>query len=152
MDVPFDTLSRADGIPPYRTNQILQDRRGFTWFTTLTELCRWDSYQHVCYPGIPIMRAFPSRNAIPGRLYEARNGTLWVATDVITPFDPSTGKFGPPLNPRPEPSRPTNDGVTGFFEASETPCGSEDPFSSTASLQAPTAKRCTQWARRVAEN
>ena len=30
-DIRFETLSRADGIPPYRAHQVLQDRRGFTW-------------------------------------------------------------------------------------------------------------------------
>jgi hypothetical protein len=28
-----------------------------------------------------------------GMLYEAHNGTFWVASDVVTPFDPSTGKW-----------------------------------------------------------
>jgi signal transduction histidine kinase/ligand-binding sensor domain-containing protein/ActR/RegA family two-component response regulator len=114
--IRFEALSPLDGVSLDRVFQILQDRRDFTWFTTITGLYRWDGYQHVHYEGMPMSGSFPGHRAIPGVLYEARNGTFWVASDVVTSFDPFTGKFGAPLNPRSIPSRPMKDAVTGFFE------------------------------------
>lgn len=118
-EVRFEALTRADGIPADRIYQVLQDRRGFIWFTTLTGLFRWDGYESVRYPGLPLMSGFVNQTAVPGVLYEARDGRLWVATDVVTRFDPSTGKFGAALNPRPGPARPLNDAITGFVEAAD---------------------------------
>ncbi len=118
-DVRFDSFSRADGIPTDQIFQVLQDRRGFTWFTTLSGLYRWDGYQCVRYPGMPMFRPYNALNMAPGVLHEARNGNLWVASEVITPFDPSTGKFGSPLNVLSRPARSLNDAVTGLFEDSQ---------------------------------
>jgi hypothetical protein len=105
-EVRFERFSRADGIPTDQIFQVLQDRRGFTWLTTLSGLYRWDGYQCVRYPGLPMFRPYTALNMAPGVLYEARNGNLWVASDAVTPFDPSTGKFGSPLNPLPGPRDP----------------------------------------------
>ncbi len=118
-EVRFETFSRADGIPTDQIFQVLQDRRGFTWLTTLSGLYRWDGYQCVRYPGLPMFRPYNALNMAPGVLHEARNGNLWVASEVVTPFDPSTGKFGSPLNALSRPAQPLNDAVTGFFEDSD---------------------------------
>ncbi len=118
-DVRFESFSPANGIPTDQIFQVLQDRRGFTWFATLSGLYRWDGYECVRYPGLPMFRPYYAWNMAPGVLYEGRNGTLWVASDVVTPFDPSTGKFGAPFHPLSRPARPLNDAVTGFFEDSD---------------------------------
>jgi signal transduction histidine kinase/CheY-like chemotaxis protein/ligand-binding sensor domain-containing protein len=118
-EVRFEGFSRADGIPTDQIFQVLQDRRGFTWLTTLSGLYRWDGYQCVRYAGLPMFRPYSSLNMAPGVLHEGRNGNLWVASDVVTPFDPSTGKFGSSLNALSRPAQPLNDAVTGFFEDSD---------------------------------
>ena len=114
-DIRFEPLTRADGIPAERIYQVLHDRRGFLWFTTLTGLFRYDGYQHVRYPGLPTVRNFPTLDPIPGLLFEDRNGNLWVASDVLTRFDPK-GTFAPPLNPRPGPPRPGTDAITAIHD------------------------------------
>ncbi len=115
-DVRFDVLTRADGIPNERFEQVLQDHRGFIWFTTKSGLVRYDGHRHIVYPGIPLTRIPPRTPAVPGLLFEDRKGNLWVATNVLTRFDPSTGKFMESLNPRPGPARPGVDFITAVHD------------------------------------
>jgi len=114
--IRFEPRTSVDGVPAERIFQALQDRRGFYWFTTATGLVRYDGYQHVRYLGLPMVRAFPAVEPIPGVLYEDGSGKLWVATDVLTPFDVSIGTFGPPLNLRAGPARPGTDAITAFHD------------------------------------
>ena len=87
-----------------------------TFLDTLAGV-RYDGYQSVVYPGLPVVRYFPSREITPARLYESGNSTLWAANEVLTPFDPSRGSFGPPLNPRPGPARPGTDAISAIHES-----------------------------------
>jgi len=52
---------------------------------------RW--YQHVRYPGMPLIAA--RKLQIGSRVCSLRIGigTLWVATNVLTRFDPNLGGF-----------------------------------------------------------
>ena len=50
MDIRFEQLTRADGIPSDSFYQVVQDHRGFLWFATRNGLIRYDGYQHVRYP------------------------------------------------------------------------------------------------------
>jgi hypothetical protein len=98
-DIRFEPMTRAEGAPTDTFYQVLQDRRGFLWFTTRKGLVRYDRYQHVTYPGLPMGR-MRKVLAEPGRLYEDRNGNLWVGTDVLSRFDQATGAFTPVVRPR----------------------------------------------------
>jgi signal transduction histidine kinase/ligand-binding sensor domain-containing protein/CheY-like chemotaxis protein len=105
-DVWFQPLSRADGIPGDRIHQVLEDRRGFLWFSTFDGLVRFDGYEHRYYRGLPMVRTVEDQrptlgSAYPGLLFEDRGGRLWVASDVLSRFDEATGSFNPVLKPRP---------------------------------------------------
>ena len=105
-DVWFQPLSQADGIPGDRICQVLEDRRGFLWFSTFDGLVRFDGYEHRYYRGMPMVRTVEDPrptlgSAYPGLLFEDRGGRLWVASDVLSRFDETTGSFNPVLKPRP---------------------------------------------------
>ena len=116
-DIRFEPLTRSDGIPTQHFYQVLQDHRGFLWFTTSSGLVRYDGHRQVLYRGIPLTRKPPRMVAVPGWLFEDRQGTLWVATNVLTRFDPSTGKFMESVNPRPGPARPGVDFITAIHDS-----------------------------------
>src|SRR4029453_7800564 len=66
----------ADGLPSTFVQHILQDSRGFLWFSTRDGLSRFDGYRFVTYStnhGLPV----PTINF----LLERRDGTYWVATN-----------------------------------------------------------------------
>lgn len=95
--IRFEHLTAADGISEQYVFQILQDRRGFIWFSTTNGLNRYDGYQVVSYPDVPV-RMFHTVT-VPGLLYEDPQGTLWVGAEVLGKFDPGSGKitrFNPP--------------------------------------------------------
>jgi signal transduction histidine kinase/ligand-binding sensor domain-containing protein/ActR/RegA family two-component response regulator len=88
-----------------RICQVLEDRRGFLWFTTFGGLVRFDGYEHRFYRGLPMVRTVEDPrptlgSAYPGLLFEDRGGRLWVASDVLSRFDEATGSFNPVLKPR----------------------------------------------------
>jgi signal transduction histidine kinase/ligand-binding sensor domain-containing protein/CheY-like chemotaxis protein len=93
----FEHLTGADGIPEEYVFQILQDRRGFIWFSTTNGLSRYDGYQVVSYPDVPVKKFHTV--TVPGLLFEDRLGTLWVGAETLGRFDPGSGKitcFHPP--------------------------------------------------------
>lgn len=115
-DIRFEALTKADGIPSQEIYQVLQGHRGFLWFTTDAGLIRYDGYQSVVYPGLPMARRQQFADAVPGLLFEDTNGRLWVASHILTGFDPATGKFETVLNPRPGEARPGIDAITAIHE------------------------------------
>ena len=104
--IRFERLTRADGISPQSIEQsdrpnfghaILQDHRGFLWYTSTIGLTRYDGQESVTYPGFPIVAR--GSTIAPGFLYEDRKGTFWVATSVLSSFNPGSGattRFTPP--------------------------------------------------------
>jgi ligand-binding sensor domain-containing protein len=82
QEVRFEQLTRAGGIPLDRVYQVLQDHRGFIWFTTMEALVRHDGYQHIRYPGMPLVASPYTTNRLPGILFEDTKGRLWVATGI----------------------------------------------------------------------
>ena len=110
--IRFEPLTRADGIPLDRVYQMLHDRRGFIWFTTTEGLVRYDGYQHIRYPGMPLVSIAETANQVPGFLFEDRDGALWIAADVLTRFDPNLGQFTGILRPRSGATRPGIDRIT----------------------------------------
>jgi len=97
LPIRFEPLTRADGVSPESVEQILQDRHGFLWYTTAGGLYRYDGLESVFYPGYPIDSG--GIGLTPGLLYEDRQGTFWVATSVLSSFNPGSGattRFTPP--------------------------------------------------------
>ena len=97
VPIRFEPLTRADGISPQSVEQILQDHRGFLWYTCGNRLTRYDGLESVSFSGFPTDPGGPGVNA--GVLYEDRTGTLWVGTAVLSTFNPGSGattRFVPP--------------------------------------------------------
>jgi signal transduction histidine kinase/ligand-binding sensor domain-containing protein/CheY-like chemotaxis protein len=119
--IRFERLTRADGVSPEVAYQILQDHNGFLWYTTRNGLNRYDGYQVIPYPGFPIDTDLPS--PMPGLLYEDRSGVFWVATRVLSRFDPGGGtvvtRFAPPhrgpATPWPVKITAIHDDASGFL-------------------------------------
>lgn len=114
-DVRFQPLTRADGIAADPFYQALQDRRGFLWLTTQNGLIRYDGYQHVRYPGLPLVRKMATRPD-PGLLYEDRQGNLGVGPDVLSRFDPDIGVFTRVLKPRARTEENEREAITAIHD------------------------------------
>src|SRR5262245_38042934 len=76
----------ADGLPSTFVQHIVQDSRGFLWFSTRDGLSRFDGYRFVTYStshGLPV----PTVNF----LLERQDGSYWVATNGggVCRFNPS---------------------------------------------------------------
>ena len=125
--IRFERLTRSDGVSPELVYQILQDHQGFLWFSTKSGLNRYDGYQTVNYPGFPIDTDLATPG--PGLLYEDRNGAFWVATGVLSRFEPGGGavaRFTPPHrgpdSPWPVKITAIHDDANGFLWLGATIC------------------------------
>ena len=92
----------ADGIADEYVFQIMQDRRGFIWFSTTNGLNRYDGYHVATYRNLPTRMFHTVR--VPGLLYEDRLGTFWVGGEVLGKFYPGTGGVTRFSRPRSEQS------------------------------------------------
>jgi ligand-binding sensor domain-containing protein/signal transduction histidine kinase len=74
--LPIRTYTTADGLPRDHINRIVQDSRGFLWFSTTEGLSRFDGYKFTNYG---------TEQGLAGRsvndFLETRGGTYWAATD-----------------------------------------------------------------------
>jgi ligand-binding sensor domain-containing protein/signal transduction histidine kinase len=74
--LPIRTYTTIDGLESSFVNRILQDSRGFMWFSTRNGLSRFDGYQFITYNtahGLP--------HSTINFLLESRSGIYWVATN-----------------------------------------------------------------------
>ena len=89
-DLRFTHLTTNDGLSQGYVVDILQDRRGFMWFTTRDGLNRYDGYTFVVYKHDPNNPASLNSNFLQD-LMEDDHGNLWVATNTrVNRFDPTT--------------------------------------------------------------
>lgn len=84
--IAIRAYTTADGLPSTFVQHVVQDSRGFLWFSTRDGLSRFDGYRFVTYgtgDGLPD----PTINF----LLERRDGTHWVATNGggVCRFNPS---------------------------------------------------------------
>ena len=74
--LPIKTYTTADGLPRDHINRIVQDSKGFLWFSTSEGLSRFDGYKFTNYG---------TEQGLAGRVVndflETRGGIYWVATD-----------------------------------------------------------------------
>src|SRR5215216_5576372 len=74
--LPIKTYTTSDGLENSFVHHILQDSRGFIWFSTRNGLSRFDGNQFT---------TFNTEHGLPhstiNRLLETRGGVYWVATN-----------------------------------------------------------------------
>ncbi len=112
--IRFEHLSGADGVSDEYVFQILQDCRGFIWFSTTNGLNRYDGYEVVRYSDVPT-RMFHTVT-VPGLLYQDRSGTLWIGAQVLAKFDPDSGALVQSKLPNPGHAPPTPETITAFHD------------------------------------
>ncbi|HEY8462379.1 MAG TPA: two-component regulator propeller domain-containing protein [Blastocatellia bacterium] len=74
--LPILTYATTDGLGSSFVHRILQDSRGFIWFSTRNGLSRFDGHQFITYNaehGLP--------HSTVNFLLESRSGVYWVATN-----------------------------------------------------------------------
>jgi ligand-binding sensor domain-containing protein len=81
-DLRFTRLSTAQGLSQTRVAQIVQDDRGFMWFSTQYGLNRYDGYSYKVFTHDPARDTSLSCVYISERaLFKDRSGSLWVGCD-----------------------------------------------------------------------
>ena len=92
-DLRFNHLTTNDGLSQSYVTAILQDRRGFMWFSTRDGLNRYDGNTFIVYKHDPNDPGTLSSNFIQD-LLEDDDGYLWLATNTgVNKFDPATERF-----------------------------------------------------------
>lgn len=94
-DLRFLRLSRSQGLSQQRVTHIVQDDRGFLWFSTQYGLNRYDGYQFRVFkhePGDPASLC----DDFVATLFKDRVGRLWVGCNyAVNRYDPVTETFVP---------------------------------------------------------
>ena len=90
----FRHLTTEDGLPSNYTWSIMQDSRGFMWFTTRAGLCRYDGYNVKVFGYDPDDTTSMSDIYAKSTITEDTCGFIWVGTiNGLNKFDPITEKF-----------------------------------------------------------
>lgn len=84
-------LTVRNGLPQGFVNSMLQDRRGFIWFSTRDGLCRYDGIRFRIYTHDPQHATSLSFSSL-SEIREDQQGKMWVRTENnnIDCFDPVT--------------------------------------------------------------
>ena len=88
--IRFDHLTVDDGLPANYVSAIVQDRKGYMWFSTSNGLVKYDGYSFTTYSH----DVFDS-NSISGNqsvtFYQDRFGEFWISflEGVLDRFDPN---------------------------------------------------------------
>lgn len=101
--IKFKHLSIKDGLAGNVVINILQDRKGYMWFGTLSSLSRYDGYKFTNYTHRPHDTTSISQNVLLS-FYEATEGAIWAGTSEggIFKFDPNTEQFTTYCPPQPK--------------------------------------------------
>lgn len=75
----FEQMSIEEGLPQQSVHSVLQDRQGFMWFATHGGLVRFDGYRMTVFRHEREEAHSLSSNRL-WKIFEDREGTLWVAT------------------------------------------------------------------------
>lgn len=90
----FKHLRTEDGLPSNYTWSILQDSKGFMWFTTRAGLCRYDGYNIKVFTYHPNDSSSLSNSYLKSTIAEDTNGNIWVGSlDGLNKFDPVNETF-----------------------------------------------------------
>lgn len=87
-------LTTRDGLPNNTVRDIMQDRKGYIWLSTLDGIARYDGYNFVKFrrdPSQPITLTDQSVRSA----FEDKNGFIWIhgANDHVSCLDPRRGAF-----------------------------------------------------------
>lgn len=90
---PFEHLSLEQGLSQSTVLDILQDRRGFLWFSTQDGLNMFDGYTFTVFRHDPQDSSSLASSALE-KIYEDRSGNIWVSMTMsgIDRLDRATGK------------------------------------------------------------
>src|SRR5262245_40142362 len=90
--IRFEHLTSADGLSQDSVFAILQDRHGFMWFGTQGGLNRYDGYRVTQYRHDPKIPNSLGSDFVQ-TLFEDSKGTIWVARNLLSAFNPETETF-----------------------------------------------------------
>ncbi|MDU1889969.1 MAG: two-component regulator propeller domain-containing protein [Dysgonomonas sp.] len=90
----FEHYGTEDGLPQHTVMSILQDRKGFMWFSTWNGLCRFDGYNFYTYRMQQGDKYHMRSNRIDF-IMEDKYGYIWALPYDMEPhrFDPRTEQF-----------------------------------------------------------
>lgn len=90
----FEHYGAEDGLPQHTIMGILQDQKGFMWFSTWDGLCKFDGYTFYTYK-IQYGDTYHMRSNRIDHIYEDKYGYIWTLPYDYEPhrFDPRTEKF-----------------------------------------------------------
>jgi len=87
----FEHYGAEDGLPQHTVMDILQDKKGFMWFTTWDGLCKFDGYKFITYRLSPNTNPEAKSNRLD-YIYEDKYNTIWILSydKQAYRFDPQT--------------------------------------------------------------
>lgn len=117
VNIKFEHLSVGQGLSQNTISCILQDKKGFMWFSTQHGLNRYDGHTFKWYVNDPGNPKSLSNNVVIS-LYEDSNETLWVGTwgGGLNKFDRKNEEFTVYKNNSEKPESLSDDNVWSIFE------------------------------------
>lgn len=85
----FEHYGAEDGLPQHTITDILQDRKGFMWFSTWGGLCKFDGYTFTTFH-LPYSHSVESKSSRIDKLHESSDGTIWTLS-----YDKQVHRFDP---------------------------------------------------------
>ncbi|MCW1736098.1 hybrid sensor histidine kinase/response regulator transcription factor [Anaerorudis cellulosivorans] len=85
----FEHYGAEDGLPQHTVMDILQDKKGFMWFTTWDGLCKFDGYKFITYRLSPSTNPEAKSNRLD-YIYEDKYNTIWILS-----YDKQAYRFNP---------------------------------------------------------
>lgn len=89
-EIKFEHLAIEQGD----VSNIIQDSKGYMWFSTSNGLKKYDGYNFTTYKHDPKDSTTISEN-LPNNIWEDKDGTIWVGTSAggLSKFDPHKDQF-----------------------------------------------------------
>ncbi|MCP4158028.1 MAG: histidine kinase [bacterium] len=92
-EIRFRHLNARDGLSQGTIHSILQDRKGFMWFSSMAGLNRYDGYRFTHFLHEPGNSNSINNNTVQS-IYEDEKGFLWILTNVgLNKFAPESKTF-----------------------------------------------------------
>ena len=90
----FVHYGSENGLPQHTVTDILQDSKGFMWFSTWDGLSKFDGYTFTTYR-LPTGNAAESQSSRIDHLYEDKYNNIWVLSydDQVYRFNVQTQQF-----------------------------------------------------------
>lgn len=87
----FEHYGAEDGLPQQTIMDILQDQKGFMWFSTWDGLCKFDGYEFITYR-LPSDSTVESRSNRIDYLFEDKYNNIWTLS-----YDNQAHRFNPQM-------------------------------------------------------